>query len=150
MTVNQKMFAEIDEIISSLPELHRQFGWEEKPEENGTCGTTRCVAGWAVWLAAREHGLLSRKRDETGEEVRARLADILNLPQPDEDAEHYYNGCARTDYPLIGGKVLGLSGEQAHTLFHDMHNKRVAARVHAFATTGQDLPDEEWDRFDED
>lgn len=149
MTVNQKMFAEIDEIISSLPELHRQHGWEERPEENGTCGTTRCVAGWAVWLAAKEHGLLSRKRDETTIEVRKRLADILDLPH-DSDDEYYYNGCYRTDYDMIGGKLLGLSGGQAHTLFHDMHNKRVAARVHAFATTGQDLPDEEQERFAED
>lgn len=151
MTVNQEMFAVIDGYITELPHLHRQYSWEVKPEDNGTCGTTRCIAGWATWEAARMYGLLSRKREQTDDSVRERLADLLGLPSTEAfEDEHYYHRYHRTDFAVIGGRVLGLTGEQAESLFHDMNNERVAARVHAFATTGQDLPAEEWDRFDED
>lgn len=142
MTVNQKMFAEIHELITEFPELHRQSAWETDPQETVDCGTTRCVAGWAVWLAAREHGLLSRKREFTDGTVRQELADLLGVTAQDIEDDWYLSEYGPTGYPVLGAKVLGLDGEQAYNLFHDFNNERVAARVKSYAETGADLPQE--------
>jgi hypothetical protein len=148
MPVNRKMFAEIHELISAFPELHNQHYWEEDDAEaTGSCGTTRCIAGWATWLGAKEHGLLNRKREGTTASVRDALADRLGLCMDDFEDDTYLCGAARTDYAPLGAALLGLTGDQARSLFHDMNGKRVQARVKSYAETGADLSESEIDSF---
>jgi hypothetical protein len=148
MTINQKMFGEIYGLLIEFPELHRQIGWEDKPVDSDSCGTTRCVAGWATWIAARDLGLLTRKRQHTDLDIRSALAVHLGLT--DDNAEGwYYEDYPANTYGRIGGHVLGLDNDQAYRLFHDMNNKRVVARVKSYAETGEDISRAEFARFDE-
>lgn len=148
MTVNQKMFGVVYGLLIEFPELHSQPSWETKPEDTGKCGTTRCTAGWATWVAARDHGLLTRKRQYTDADIRRRLAERLGLTE-ESLSGWYYEDYTFDSYAVIGGHVLGLNDDQAHSLFHDMNNERVVARVKSFAETGEDISEEEYDRFDD-
>ncbi len=148
MTVNQKMFAEVHKLITEFPELHFQGTWESGPEIRNTCGTTRCIAGWATWLAAKERSLLSRKREKTTLDMTDRLARIFKLDPAENDANEYLGSYRIASYPVIGAHVLGLSSSQAHSLFHDYNQERVVARVKSFAETGEDLSEEEQWQFD--
>jgi hypothetical protein len=149
MAINRKMFAEIHGLITEFPELHDQQTWEVGREETGKCGTTRCIAGWATWIAARDHGLLSRKRETTTEDVRHALAGRLGLVMADRDSQWYYGDYDVADYPVIGGHLLGLSSDEAYSLFHDMDDERVVARVKSYAETGEDISEEEFERYDD-
>ena len=146
MAINRAMFAEIDQLLNQFPELHDQNFWETDPQETGKCGTTRCVAGWAVWLAARDHGLLTQKRQMVDIQVRSELVERLGLTTDDLEGE-YYEDAVLTDHPVLGGILLGLTAEQAHSLFHDFDNDRVADRVESYAKTGEDIPEEEWENY---
>jgi hypothetical protein len=140
MAVNKKMFQEIYEFIMQFPELHYQGSWETDPAHTGNCGTTRCIAGWATWIGARDAKLLSRKRDMTSIGIREALADRLGLREGHLDDEEYYYAYHHSDYAVLGGQLLGLTGEQAQSLFHDLSGDRVLARVKSFAETGEDIP----------
>lgn len=148
MTVNQEAFRDIHGLITEFPELHNQNTWEDDPATTGHCGTTRCAAGWATWVAARNAGLLTRKRQMTDHTVREELAVLLGITGENTEDDPYYSGYCHTDYPVIGGTVLGLTGEQATSLFHDYNHDRVAARIKSFAETGEDLSDEEREAYD--
>jgi hypothetical protein len=146
--INQKMFGEIHALITEFPELHNQNTWESSPEENNTCGTTRCIAGWATWLGARDAGLLNRKREEATLSVRHTLATHLGIGTGTYDYEEYLGRYGRHEYAPLAATLLGLTGEQAAALFHDMNRDRVVARVKSYAETGADLSEEEWERFE--
>lgn len=47
--VNRELFAEIRDSIKADPFAHNQSLWEAV-EPAAVCGTTRCTAGWAIWL----------------------------------------------------------------------------------------------------
>lgn len=146
--INREMFGKIHELLIEFPELHEQGGWETDPAETGLCGTTRCVAGWAVWLGAQERGLLDKKRQKTGTEIRSDLAYDLGLVEGELDSNWYYGDYEVTAHPVLGGTLLGLDGDQAYSLFHDMDNDRVVARVKSYAETGADLSYEEWSSYE--
>lgn len=150
MTINREMFAEIHKLLIEFPKLHHQASWEALPHQNGTCGTTRCVAGWATWLGARDHKLLTLKRQSLTESVRFELSRRLGITPESTDGGWFYEGYSTSDFPVIGGKLLGLTDDQAHSLFHDMHAARVVERVKSFAETGEDLSKADYDSFDED
>lgn len=145
MTINRPMFAEIHKMIVQFPELHEQSSWETDPEDTGKCGTTRCVAGWATWLGASTMGLLSRKREFTDGRVRRTMAIRLGIE--DGDLRGYLSDYSPDDYPVLGATLLGLSEDQASSLFHDFNHERVVARVKSFAETGEDISEEEFERF---
>lgn len=135
MTVNREAFREIHELITQFPDLHDQRNWEADPSQNGSCGTTRCIAGWATWLKAREMGLLDSKGSPTKNKLRGKIADRLGLRLRD------HGSIART--------VLGLTSAQAESLFHDYHDERAVARVKSYAETGADLSEAECLRYED-
>lgn len=45
--MNQELFKKIYDIISASPSEFEMSTWEDSEEQ---CGTTRCVAGWAIFL----------------------------------------------------------------------------------------------------
>lgn len=76
-------------VIESMPQVHNQRAWIAEREG---CGTTRCVAGWALHL----HGYSDN-----------RIWDL---------AATLYRGTAKINY--VAGQLLGLKVHDAWTLFH--------------------------------
>lgn len=132
LKVNRDMFREIHDLTEMFPELHAQECWQAPSGENGRCGTTRCIAGWAVWLKAREMGLINRKRD---------TLDIGMLRQVGRQAGADMDDVFGWDslYEVISRKILGLDNRAANSLFHDMNNARVLDRLKSYADHGHDL-----------
>lgn len=137
MTVNQEMFREIHQITVEFPALHNQRAWESRPEQNGTCGTTRCIAGWAVWLKARELGLLSRKRDNVDRDLLVEVATRLGVVGA-------YMRATDKLYEKAGAAILGLSPDDAHRLFYDMDAARVPVRLASYAENGHDISENDF------
>lgn len=107
---NRKMFYQIADIIECAPEKHDQklyvtlkngedFVTDIIGGHEVTCGTTQCIAGWAIQLE--------------GDMVFA--ADIALT----------YDGCA-PDYSVDpdeeAAEILGLTEDEASTLFHTYNN----------------------------
>lgn len=139
---DQKMFQRVNSILIEFPELHRQQYWQEGDTAiNNSCGTTRCVAGWAVWLKATDLELISRKRDDVTRDVLHSVAASVGV-----DTEDKYGDPKDLDslYQEVGAKLLGLDYDEAHSLFLDMSNGRVTHRVESYAATGEDISDEEY------
>lgn len=146
MTVNQELFQKIESVITEFPMLHHQRYWEANDtEENGSCGTTRCIAGWAVWFKAVELGLVSRKRDPVDNDMLHQVAEHMGVDVRDPDYGDFRSDAAL--YTETGAKLLGLDHDTAYNLFNDLVDKRAVARVTAFATTGADISNEEFDRL---
>lgn len=142
---NQEMFQRVHAMLTEFPMLHRQKFWEEDDTAlNGSCGTTRCVAGWAVWLKALDMGLVSRKREAVRNDLLLDVADHVGADTEDE----YGDRIDRDDlYKDVGGALLGLDAVDAEHLFMDMVDGRVTRRVKSYAETGEDISDEEWDEL---
>ena len=140
---NQEMFQRVNAILIGFPELHRQQFWqEEDTASNNSCGTTRCVAGWAVWLKAVDLGLVSRKRDYIDTDMLHQVAEHEGVSTVDSAGEPLDWGDL---YQEVGAELLGLDYNKSHSLFMDMSDERVTHRVKSYAETGEDISDEEWD-----
>lgn len=96
MITGKELAQKILDQITAHPETHSQDTWRS---EDGECGTTYCIAGWAVALNAElGEPLLS------GDAVtRARLARELGTPV--------------THWGALGRELLGLDDEVAEDLF---------------------------------
>jgi hypothetical protein len=90
---NQELFKKIHDQIEEYPETHNQSSWG--------CGTTKCVAGWAVHFRAVELGMPA-----TGT-----LYDALDLVDP-----HRHYG-ALTNIDRTAAHLLEVDDEQADALF---------------------------------
>lgn len=107
MKFDHELGRKVLDQINNQPKTFRMADWEYEPpegeyhsyynpaiddyEEAIDCGTTRCIAGWAIYFAAEERGLPVNRplRD-----VRDELADNLQV-------------CDNA-YELLGMAVLGL------------------------------------------
>jgi hypothetical protein len=75
---------------------HFRVDWKNNPDEIAPgCGTTRCIAGWAVHFASNP--------GEGAWETRVRLADELDLAGP--------------SWMRVGARLLGLDEHDADALF---------------------------------
>lgn len=105
MPYNIELFKQINEIISTQPDRHDQGTWES---QSSACGTTRCVAGWAVHLTVKAD-LFTLDDDgyaTTSPEVRA-LA-----------AQQNRGGISKSrSIPRIARELLGLTADEATVLF---------------------------------
>lgn len=117
---NQDMFIKIDRILTEFPNLHKQDHWESGPNDV-RCGTTRCVAGWAVFLKAQELGLTSNKNDRLGVAIRERVAEAMGLPRHD------------SEWVDLGTEILGLDEDQAEDLFHNYSDADARQMVREYA-----------------
>ncbi len=69
---NRELFQKIHDQITGHPETHNQDSWES------LCGTTRCVAGWAVHFTNGENRLwgdVLTITPETGDVIREVLGE---------------------------------------------------------------------------
>lgn len=103
--------------ITAHPELHYQGSWESRKE----CGTTRCVAGWAVHFAAPE-------ASDLGEAKRQAVAD-LGI----EHEVHSFSG--------VAARLLGLNGYEAGELFLDAADDEAVDLLRQYAEMDVDQTD---------
>lgn len=109
--VNRELFQKIHEVITLHPEQHDQGTWEES---DPTCGTTRCVAGWAVTLTT---GKPVYGKGEALHPATLALGKRPGIPS----------------VPSIAGELLGLSDVVAWDLFYRTSNDKARDVVRAFA-----------------
>ena len=120
---NTELFAKIRDMIREHPEQHDQSAWESQPVDE--CGTTRCVAGWAVYLEAGAPLLTSDSGVYLTPEVEAlglRLGLVRGGFEDDLDM-----------IPVIAQRLLGLDDRQAHQLFYRMNNQQALEQVERYA-----------------
>lgn len=48
--INKNLFRMIDDVITEHPDWHDQSSWQDSYSPMSSCGTTRCVAGWAQFF----------------------------------------------------------------------------------------------------
>jgi hypothetical protein len=129
---NTELFRKIHEVISADPMKLEMTNWERRPIdayrepdstiEQDLCGTTRCVAGWAVALTTGtplfvnfgggRHPAVKELFQERGLEVHT------------------------DDFVDLGAALLGLEQADAYTLFFS--SDRVASTVVELFAQGQD------------
>lgn len=97
--MNQELFKQIHDTISTKPEQFGMSDWEFTNYAN-ECGTTRCVAGWAIHLTT---GQPLYKRNGDKHESFRELADRLGL-EPDVET--------------VGATLLELDLEDAQIAFY--------------------------------
>lgn len=125
MITGIELWKKIDKQITDHPETHFQGSWEadysEFPGLRGDglemCGTTRCLAGWAIAFNSLPGEELCDARD--------RLAADLGVGGPWDDP-----------YMTVAASLLGLGPERARELFLNISEGEIAEVVHEMATGG--------------
>ncbi len=112
--MNTELFKKIDDIISADPGKLEMATWE------GFCGTTRCVAGWAVYLTTGEPLY-------DGDEVSSATKGLLQR----------YGSSSISDFTKTGAALLGLNLQDAEELFLASSGETAARFVH-LAAAGHD------------
>jgi hypothetical protein len=98
--MNTELFQQIHDIITTRPEAFDMATWEYTK----SCGTTRCVAGWAVHLT-------------TGEPLFAVDASGFSNLHPSVEALAEDLG-VEADIQPVAGKLLGLETSDELYSFH--------------------------------
>ncbi len=115
--MNTELFKQIDDIIAPAGQIdYSRFGmgtWE-------SCGTTRCLAGWAIYLTT---GQPLWNRDGI------RQSDATLALAREHGAKMYSDGEA--DFETLAGKLLGLA-PQERALFY-LENDLAAEFAHLAA-----------------
>lgn len=107
MTFNQVLAAEVLELIRQFPEQHDQYNWSTDYDRNPvkSCGTKACIAGW---VAAAQGKTLRQVEDE--------LDAFESIPDYARDQ-------------------LGITNEQADTMFHTYDNDGALAMLNLLIET---------------
>lgn len=108
--LNIPLFRKIHAQIESFPESHNQGSWE--------CGTSRCVAGWAVHLT-------------TGQPVYATIGLHSATRKLVEELDVRDTG----SIPAVARRLLGITADEAGRLFYA--DEAQAAEAVRLAATGQ-------------
>lgn len=117
-TYNRELFRKIHLVIDVTPDALAMDSWENREAD---CGTTRCVAGWAVSLTTQTD-LTDGFRFNPA--VLA-LAEEHGISLPD----------VGLPYPALARKLLGLSRDEAGYLFYT--DNETAAEVVKLMAEGQ-------------
>lgn len=118
---NMELFKQINEVISARPEEHDQSTFESEQ----SCGTTRCVAGWAISLTTGTPVFGDTYPTTLHPEVAA-LEERLGVQRgKDEDDVDMV--------PLIAQELLGLTDQQAHQLFYTFNRDAAQLLVREYA-----------------
>ncbi len=113
MITGKTLGQQIISVIEANPHLHDQQYYNHESH----CGTTYCIAGWAIYLNA--------KGGESWQQAKRRLATELNVPiEADSDyPEHEY-----IDPDLVAQKLLGMEAVNAFQVFWMMNNQTALER----------------------
>lgn len=131
--MNRELFQKIDKVFTEHPEWHDQSSWESR------CGTTRCVAGWAIHLTTGKP-LYTAPDGATRHPSVSAMARRLGLP-------------ARVSLSDLGAELLGLDDRERYALFHYADNDEAREVVAAGAAGDRErftaVVDRAWDRVNE-
>lgn len=125
MSINTHLFQKIYDQITQHPETHdqKQFEWTAE------CGTTRCVAGWAVAIHHQADSIYCRAL----EGITINTPDLPVNPDSPEGTRWL------SSTAVEAMNLLGLTPEQAHDLFYDtMDDGKAVAKVLRYATKGDE------------
>ncbi|OII61168.1 hypothetical protein BJP40_06475 [Streptomyces sp. CC53] len=112
--INQELFQKIRDQFVLHPETHAQRDWESY----ATCGTQRCVAGWALHFH-KPHQDIDTTRKE-----------VLYT----HDKYHFnLNG----GYEESARIILGLTPDEATRLFYEMDDSAARRMVELYALKGR-------------
>ncbi len=98
MPKGKKLAEAVLRHVLANPEQHFQGTWTNRDDEPVDCGTTACLAGWAV--------ILNANPGETPARAACRLgrgdfeSTALALLFPDADLDEYFNGVVDRRSPL--------------------------------------------------
>lgn len=114
--MNTELFKKIHEVISVQPGKFDMEYWEDRDADGG-CGTTRCVAGWAIYLTTNRS-----LTDDSGARSQSTydLADRLGV---------------RAEYDILGAKLLDLPPQAVELFYVSDDRAREFVRLAAW---GQD------------
>ncbi len=116
ITPNIELFAKIDRRLTEEEGLLEMTSWEQDGEAT-SCGTTRCVAGWAIYETTGFP--LWQIGDEDTTTATRQLAHRLGF-------------ASSFDFESIGRELLGLTNVEAGRLFYrDNETAREAVRLYA-------------------
>lgn len=119
--MNRELFKKIHDVISVNPESFDMTAWEEG---DGTlCGTSRCIAGWAVSIAA-DAPIYNPVKGADQHFYSPPVVDLVERMGLDPDD---------ASIPLIAERLLGLTERQANLAFYRFDNERMAQFVKAAA-----------------
>ena len=111
---NVDLMLQVRDQITSHPETHFQGMFERDHHvlDNGSCGTTRCIAGWAIFFA-------------TGNTVQKECFAWPPLSQMEKHPEG------------MGAKLLGLTDDEAHKLFYQMDEHKALELLDEYIEKGK-------------
>ena len=136
MLRNAKLFYLIAEALEERPDLHDQTRWFGVNDDGGydlqevfvagrqvTCGTTQCIAGWAI---AFEGAVLGVDDSQVEPEVGSRDGEFVavdhhhaGLDLLTEDQRATLSLSQGRGYDLVAAQLLGLSAADADRLFYE-------------------------------
>ena len=119
MNLNREAFQKIHQVISVQPKRLVMSSWEDE-DEFSECGTTRCVAGWAVHFNVDGGG----PSDEVKELARNHGLDFDDFS-------------TASLFEQLGANLLGLSTREARTVFYLPND--VARALVRLAARGDDV-----------
>lgn len=122
--INTELFALVRDAIKDQPGRHDQSIWESTSVET-SCGTARCVAGWAIHLTTGEkvfHWEPGLTFIEVSPSVRALAAERGIQGDPDDQ-----DGMSLI--PDLAASLLGLTEAQADVLFYVAGNDKALTCV---------------------
>jgi len=137
MLRNAKLFYLIAEALEERPDLHDQTRWFGVNDDDGydlqevfvagrqvTCGTTQCIAGWAIAL---EGAVLGVDDSQVDPEVGGRDGEFVavdgrhaGLDLLTEDQRAALSLSLGRGYDLVAAQLLGLSAAEADRLFYEL------------------------------
>lgn len=140
MPLNKGLFREIENRINATPDQFDMKHWGETVAKEGEgaqlvpadviteCGTSMCVAGWAVALSLPPEDLLwqysgSEYDPESGKYVKSYSLDEVLMPGQGD----------AVSVEEAATQLLGLPWEEASVLFHTASNSRAKDFVHRYA-----------------
>lgn len=125
--INVEMFKRIEEIIIAHPERHRQAYFEAG---DSMCGTTRCVAGWAIHFWGLDNGINGSLHEIEEAYIGKIESSVLT---------ENYEFAAGVDAEHVGAHILGLNPDQGHDLFFNMSNDDALRMVKEYAQGSTDV-----------
>lgn len=109
---------QIIEKINIEPQKWNQSSWlnaQEGPAES-SCGTTACIAGWALLLSGEYTVCVEYMRDDNGKIV---FNNINGYPYVEDSwlEDAYGQKVTEDHYKQRGAALLGLTSDQARDIF---------------------------------
>lgn len=103
--LNLPLFQKVYDQITSQPETFDMESWESDDEYEDSCGTTRCVAGWALYFHEGQR--------------------VFDYNYPEEPVSTFQD-CDDHTVPARACKALGLTRSEGANLWYAREDEALA------------------------